>query len=224
VPSKPNIGGRSATRSTGRESSSEKTLWFAKIVFEMLAKSLIEQGIPTQLAERLLRAAYVRETIQGVRRGWGNGPNASQISIRTGLDRHLVGAILRNGSEALNVPPGRRDPITRVVDGWLSDPEYSTRKVPRDLPVQAVAKGRSVHSLLRRYAPGVSPRLMLEELSRMNLVVKLPDGKLRIAKEGRDVLAPVRSERNRSGSADLGRALGVLMEKYLGRSRSEPAE
>jgi hypothetical protein len=89
--------------------------------------------------------------------------------------------------------------------------------VPRDLPVQAVAKGRSVHSLLRRYAPGVSPRLMLEELSRMNLVVKLPDGKLRIARECRGVLPPARSERNRSDSGDLARALGILMEKYLGR-------
>jgi hypothetical protein len=169
-------------RTTGRpsEASRTKVLWVAKVAFEELARAFVEHGIPSQVAERLLRAAYVRETAKNVRRGWGQGPNVSQISVKTGLDRHLVKAILKDESEALRVPDGRRDPISKVSEGWLSDREYSTRKGPRDLPIgDRDRRERSMCSLIERYAPGISPRLVIDELLRVNLVRALPNGKLR---------------------------------------------
>jgi Family of unknown function (DUF6502) len=171
-------GPTTATRSPG--ASRTKVLWVAKVAFEELARAFVEHGVPSQLAERLLRASYVRETAKGVRRGWGQGPNVSQISVKTGLDRHLVKAILEDESEALRVPDGRRDPISKVSEGWLSDPQYSTKKGPRDLPIgDRDRKERSMCSLIERYAPGISPRLVIDELLRVNLVRALPNGKLR---------------------------------------------
>lgn len=161
-------------------SSRTKALWAAKVAFEELAQAFIAYGIPSQMAERLLRAAYVRETAKKVRKGWREDPNASQISVKTGIDRHLVKAILKNEGEALRIPEGRRDPITRVTDGWLTDPCYRTRKGPRDLPVgDKYSSRKSVCSLIERYAPGTSPRLVVEQLLRVNLVTALPNGKLR---------------------------------------------
>ena len=177
---KAGVGERSVSIRTAGQHSRTKALWIAKVAFEELAESFIEQGIPSQVAERLLRAAYVRETAKDVRRGWGEQPNVSQISVKTGLDRHLVSRILKNQALALTIPEGRRNPIRRVTDGWLSDPQYSTRKGPRDLPIgDKHSKERCVHTLVERYAPGVSARLIVDELLRVNLVISRPNGKLR---------------------------------------------
>jgi hypothetical protein len=160
--------------------SRTRALWAAKLAFEELAQAFIAHGIPSQMAERLLRAAYVRETAKRVRKGWREDPNVSQISVKTGIDRHLVKAILKNESEALRIPDGRRDPITKVTDGWLMDPRYRTRRGPRDLPVgDRHSSIKSVCSLIERYAPGTSPRLVVDQLLRVNLVTTLPNGKLR---------------------------------------------
>jgi hypothetical protein len=157
-----------------------KLLLGARIVFDELGKLLVAHGVPIQVADRMLRAAYVREAAKVVRSGWGQEPNVSQISVRTGLDRHLVRAILDDESNALRIPAGRRDSITRVTEGWISDPRFSTRKGPRDLRMDNKARKQpSVRSLINRYAPGISPRLVIEELLRMNLAKLLPDEKLR---------------------------------------------
>jgi hypothetical protein len=74
----------------------------------------------------------------------------------------------------------RRDAISRVIDGWLSDPEYSERGGPRDLDIgDPSSKGRTAWTLVQRYAPGVWPRLIIDELIRVDYVDTLPNGQLR---------------------------------------------
>jgi|SRR5579863_7862091 len=157
----------------------------AKVAFEELAQAFVEHNIPSQLAERLMRAAYVHETAKRVGRGWGEHPNASHIAVKTGLDRHLIRAILKNQAEALLIPRGRRDLLTRITDGWAADPEYSTAKGPRDLirAHKQSSKGsrRSVYSLVERYTRGVSPSLVVQELLATGYVEVLPNGKLRLS-------------------------------------------
>lgn len=153
----------------------------ARVAFEELAQAFIEHNIPSQVTERLLRAAYIHETAKKVGTGWGGRPNVSQISVKTGLDRHLVKSILSNESEALRIPKRRRDPLTRITDGWTADPEYCTSRGPRDL-VRGDRRGRnrSLYSLVARYAPGVSPSLVVRELLEAGYVTLLPNGRLRL--------------------------------------------
>src|SRR5580658_6742671 len=132
---KAGVGERSVSIRTAGQHSRTKALWIAKVAFEELAESFIEQGIPSQVAERLLRAAYVRETAKDVRRGWGEQPNVSQISVKTGLDRHLVSRILKNQALALTIPEGRRNPIRRVTNGWFSIRNIPREKVPGIFPL-----------------------------------------------------------------------------------------
>lgn len=187
-------------------------LWVAKIAFEELAQAFIAHGIPSQLAERLLRASYVRETAKNVRKGWREDPNVSQISVKTGLDRHLVRAILKNESAALRIPAGRRDPVTKVTDGWLADPEYCTRRGPRDLPIgDKHGSRKSVCSLIERYAPGASPRLVIDQLLRLNLVTSLPNGKLRWVGVGDSAAPAVTPIEDDTAATHLRTALRVLL-------------
>lgn len=154
----------------------------AKVAFEELAQAFIAHNIPSKVAERMLRAAYVRETVKRVGKGWGEKPNVSHISIKTGLDRHLIKAILDNKSQALPIPKGSRDPLTRVTEGWAADPVYSTAQGPRDLVRTSKRRSqRSVYALVERYAPGVSAPLVVRELLEAGHVAVLPNGMLRLS-------------------------------------------
>lgn len=172
---------RSPSVRSAVEASKIRVVGAAKVAFEELAQGFVANGIPSQMAERLLRAAYVHETAKKVGRGWGQRPNLSHISVKTGLDRHLVKAILSNEPEALGIPKGRLDPLTKITDGWASDPEYSTARGPRDLVQGAKhSLGKSAYSLIETYAPGVSASLVIQELLEAGYVALLPNGRLRL--------------------------------------------
>ena len=147
--------------------------------FEGLAPLLVEHGITSPQAEALLRAVCVH-VVAKAQKSEGRRPNISQVSMKTGVDRHTVAAILKEPSK-LDVRPGsRRDSVSRVINGWSSDPEYTDKGHPQDLDIGGPgAKGRSVWTLVQKYAPGVWPRLVLDELIRVDFVETLPNGRLR---------------------------------------------
>jgi hypothetical protein len=146
-----------------------------------LARLSIVESIPIQAVERLIRVAYVFEAATGVRRGWGESPNASQIAVKTGLDRHVVSQVLRDQQRVLNIPKGRRDSISRVVQGWLSELTLPSGGLATGSKRARVDSNRTAtHALIRKYAPGVSPRVVLDELLRRRLVVEQPGGIYRL--------------------------------------------
>ena len=161
------------------ESSRATALQVAQAAFEGLAPLLIEHGVTSPEAEALLRAVCVHTAAraQGIK---SRGPNVSRVSIKTGVDRHAVTQLLKVPPEADLAVSSRRDAVSRVIEGWLSDTEYTEKAVPRDLDIgDPSSKGRSLWSLVERYAPGVWPRLIVDELIEMDHVVTLPNGQLR---------------------------------------------
>jgi hypothetical protein len=150
----------------------------AKTVFEALAPYLIESGVTTSEAVSLLRAVCVHEAARSFIQS-GRRPNVSKVSIKTGVERHLVADILKT-------PPGldgnvgvSRNATGRVIAGWRSNRAYLKNGRPRALPVgDPRSRGRSVWKLVETYAPGVWPRLVIDELIRVDLVDVLPDGTL----------------------------------------------
>jgi ribosomal protein L31E len=160
-------------------SSRATALQVAQAAFEGLAPLLIECGVTSPEAEALLRAVCVHaaakaQTIERRR------PNVSRISVKTGVDRHAVTELLQAPAAADVALNSRRDAVSRVISGWLSDAEYTEKGAPRDLDIgDPGSNGRSVWTLVERYAPGVWPRLIVDELIEMDHVVTLPNGQLR---------------------------------------------
>ena len=168
---------RSATDQ--RESSKVAVLKVAKATFEGLATLLTQHGITSPEAETLLRAVCVHETAKA-HTSSGRRTNVSRVSVKTGLSRQVVSALLKNPPEADGGLSMRRDSMRRVIDGWLSDPDYSKKGRPRDLEIGGPSsKGRDAWTLIQRYAPGVWPRLIIDELIRLDYVHTGSNGRLR---------------------------------------------
>jgi Family of unknown function (DUF6502) len=161
-----------------RESSKAAALRVAQATFEGLAPLLIRCGITSPEVEALLRAVCVHTAAKNQEQV--GRPNVSRVSIKTGVDRHTVAALLMEPPNIGTDVTSRRDAISRVIDGWSSDPEYSERGAPRDLDIgDPNSKGRTAWTLVQRYAPGVWPRLIVGELIRLDYVDTLPNGQLR---------------------------------------------
>src|SRR4029077_20035109 len=100
-----------------RDSPKTAALRTARTIFETLAPHLIESGITSSEAETLLRAVCVHEAARSFSEH-GRRPNVSQISIKTGVGRHVVAEILKR-SPRLKDLETRRDATSRVLAGWL---------------------------------------------------------------------------------------------------------
>src|SRR5262249_50100439 len=85
----------------------------------------------------------------------------------------------------------RRDSTSRVVEGWLSDPEYTVKGRPQELEIgDPNSRGRNAWNLVRRYAPGMWPRLIIDEMIRVDYVETLPNGKLRLKRSAAPKMTP----------------------------------
>ena len=151
----------------------------AKAAFEGLAPLLIEFGITSPEAETLLRAVCVHETAKAHTIG-GKRPNVSRVSVRTGVNRHVVTALLKHPPEVDGRLSTRRDSMRRVIEGWRKDPQFTRAGRPNDLEIgDPSSRGPTVWTLVQRYAPGVWPRLIIDELIRVDYVEAQPNGRLR---------------------------------------------
>ena len=184
-------------------------------VFEPLARLLVEHGISSPEAERLLRAVFVREvakadTIPGKR------PNASRVALVTGVDRGDVTRILKIRQKVGEVN-SRRHRVNRVLGGWHSDATYSRGGRPLLLPIKEIKardyKRSNFWTLAKRYAPGVYPGLILSELLRVGAVEEVSNGRLRVCT--REYRA---AELTREGTSEIGARVRNLMLTILNRA------
>jgi len=166
----------------GLDSRTVRLLKTLETVFEPLAKLLVEHGISSPEAERLLRAVCVREVAKASAIP-GKRPNASRVALVTGVDRGVVRRILKTRHKAGEVNY-RRHRVNRVLAGWHSDATYSSGGRPLSLPIKTTrARGytrSNFWALAKRYAPGVYPGLILSELLRVGAVEELQNGCLRV--------------------------------------------
>lgn len=159
-------------------SSKIAVLGATKTIFEALAPYLIDTGVTSSEAISLLRAVCVHEAARSFVQS-GRRPNVSKVSIKTGVERHLVADILKTPPRLDGGAKVPRNATSRVIAGWRSNRAYLKNGRPRALPVgDPKSRGRSVWKLVERYAPGVWPRLVIDELIRVDLVDVLPDGML----------------------------------------------
>jgi hypothetical protein len=106
-----------------------------------------------------------------------------------GVDRHNVAKLLKRAPlDGVLVSTGRATTM-RVVHGW--EAECLARGQKRELAVGDFhSVGPSVWAMVQRYAPGVYPRGIIDEMIRVKLVRPIANGQLRLEKRSRSAFVP----------------------------------
>jgi hypothetical protein len=154
----------------------------AMAAFAPLGNLFVELGVSCPEAESLLRSVLVHGAYQRERKAGEKSVSLSRIALLTGVHRNEVKRIL-------GAPPGidpsrevRRHRGNRILSAWFSDPDYTSPDgEPKELDLQSERK-RSVSfwSLVEKYAPGVWPRLILDELTRVGAVEEIGEDRLKV--------------------------------------------
>lgn len=101
----------------------------------------------------------------------------SRIAIVTGLTRAEVTRLLTSRPHAATTRQHYLHRASRVLNGWINDPEFASRGGrPRRVPLKG-ARG-SFHALVKRYSGDIPPRAMLDELIAMSAIRRLKDGRI----------------------------------------------
>ncbi len=154
----------------------------AMSAFAPLGDLFIKLGVSCPEAESLLRSAMVHGAFERERAGGEESVNLSRIALLTGVHRNEVKRIL---SAAPGIDPGRearRHRGNRILAAWHTDPDYTSPDgTPRELDLKNTRRrGVSFWGLVKRYAPGVWPKMILDELLRVGAVEHVSEQRLKV--------------------------------------------
>jgi hypothetical protein len=132
----------------------------------------------------------------------------------------LLAGVHRNEVKRILSAPPRIDPgrearqhrANRILSGWHTDPDYTDAEgQPKDLDIKSKKRNAECFwSLVNRYAPGVWPRLVLNEFIRIGAVQELPNQRLKVRMRSYDVVGL------QAGAIDeLGRRARDLLETLV---------
>ena len=104
----------------------------------------------------------------------------SRLSVATGMTRKEVAALLKD-TENTSAAAGARGQqrALRVLKGWMTDSRFRNR---RGRPCELYYRGNqaSFSMLVKLYGGDVTPKSVLRELQRINVVATTSTGKLRL--------------------------------------------
>lgn len=107
--------------------------------------------------------------------------NISRLSVATGMTRKEVSALLNDASSNRGATIRRigQQRALRVLRGWLVDPRFQkSNGQPDELPYRAGK--RSFTLLVKNYGGDVTPKSVLRELERIEVVEVMKSGALRL--------------------------------------------
>ena len=144
-----------------------------------LASLLLELGIGIGEFLSVAKLAYVRAARNQVKdaRGAMLRPNATRISVVTGLTRKDVASILAAGDDEPAVSPRGRHRAERVLSGWWSDSQFQD-EFGRPAVLREQGPGKSFEALCERYSGDPRFSAILEELIRVRAVKQSADGRV----------------------------------------------
>ena len=151
-----------------------------------IARLLVGGGTGIDKLVRAAKRAYLRAAMDTIfphdRR-----VNVSRLSVATGMTRKEVSAFLNSPIGIQHGGSSRRSGeqrALRVLRGWLTDPRFQNRNgYPDVLSYRGPKKSFTV--LVRLYGGDVTPKSVLRELERMNIVAITQTGELRVRARGK---------------------------------------
>jgi hypothetical protein len=145
-----------------------------------IARLLVRGGIGIDELVYAAKRAYLREAVQVVARQDGRA-SISRIAVATGMTRKEVTALLRDSPK--NKPTAKRrsgqQRALRVLRGWLTDPRFQNRS-GRPCELEYGGNERSFALLVKLYGGDVTPKSVLHELERIEVVEFTNAGTLRL--------------------------------------------
>lgn len=145
-----------------------------------LVRLLLKRGVAHGEFVELSKEAYV-ESAQLDFAVPGRKPSISRVAVLTGLTRKEASRLVRQDVEPSEAPARRRvNRAARVVSAWVGDRKYRDRSGrPASLPVET-DDGPSFSALVTEHGGDVTPRAVLDELTRVGAIRRLKDGRVRL--------------------------------------------
>ncbi|MFK8082584.1 MAG: DUF6502 family protein [Granulosicoccus sp.] len=104
----------------------------------------------------------------------GRKQSLSNIALITGIHRHEVKKLMESASQDLKQAT-QHHRAARVINGWLTDPEFSTDGVANPLVIATEFK-----RLVGKYSGDITPRPIQDELLRVGAIEKPTKDKVRL--------------------------------------------
>jgi Family of unknown function (DUF6502) len=145
-----------------------------------LVRILLKNGVSYGEFAEVLKNVFVEVAERDLSMP-GRRPSQARVAIITGLTRKEVAkqkATIERGDlvEASNL-----NRVTRVLEAWHTDPEYTgAYGLPIELPFENAGNRPSFNTLVRKHSGDMAPRAMLDELLRINAAEMLPSGQIRV--------------------------------------------
>jgi hypothetical protein len=191
-----------------RDPIRDATISAFRHVVDQLLDLMLDSGVTVQEFNHLMRDRAVRTATKRVIKECGRN-SKSRVAIMTGLSRSEVSKILGSSDAAPKAPPGQH-PARRVLAAWYDDPRFLAGSgEPTVLPI--FGKRRSFDQLVSLYGGGIPVRAMLDELTLIGAVERLPDQKVRAKSR-----VPILTGLTTSAIAAVGERCGDLLQTLLG--------
>jgi hypothetical protein len=155
----------------------EATIAALTRVLEPLLELMLDVGVTVQEFNKTVRERAVRIATKRVIKENGR-ESKSRVAILTGLPRSEVSRILNSTDPAAKAKPDQH-PARRVLAAWFDNPNFAAPTgEPAILPI--FGKNRSFERLVEKYGTGIPVRAMLDELTQMDAVDRLPDQRVKV--------------------------------------------
>src|SRR6202451_4576695 len=162
------------------EGSQTDVTQLLSVMLVPIARMLLKSGFGAGELLRAAKQASVRAALIEVI-PLGSRVNVSRLSVATGLTRKEIASILGRSlnAKSLSEKSTLEQRAWRVLRGWHTDPKYRETS-GRLAALPFAGKQGTFMSLVRRYGGDVTPRSVLRELERMQVVSRTAAGTLRI--------------------------------------------
>jgi hypothetical protein len=144
-----------------------------------VTRLLVRGGSGIDELIRAAKGAYLRAATEAVAREGGR-VSISHLSVATGMTRKEVSALLSDADPngAVTTRSGQQRAL-RVLRGWLTDPRFHNHSGRPD-ELRYRANKKSFALLVKLYGGDVTPKSVLRELERMEIVSVTGTGALRL--------------------------------------------
>lgn len=152
------------------------------LILRPLIRLWVKKGFSYNAFERVMRWVFV-DVIDKEFRLAGRKQTDSRIAVISGLTRHQV-CHLRSINLEESPEEAKSNRATRVLTGWMSDPEYLDGEGEAlALPLEGDV-APSFASLVKKYGGDISPRAVLDELVNQDSAVRTGDSGVKLATRG----------------------------------------
>lgn len=137
-----------------------------------MVRLLVRHGVSYRLFADIARHVYVDVAREDFAIP-GRKPSLSRMAVLTGINRKDIAKLQDRPHPLSDGAEEKPTPSARVITGWLNDVSFHTDEgEPAELPIEDEPQGKSFAQLVRAYSSDVPVRALLDELERIEAVVR----------------------------------------------------